>query len=79
MGGDSGSDSSSRPVKRASDFSLSNLADINENGEITPVSQVVVGNGDCDNEDGNLTHDEIDKIECGKSCEGVEDRNNLFD
>ena len=65
-------------MKRASDFSLSNVADINENGEITPVSQLVVGN-DGDNEDGNLTNDEIDKIECGKSCEGVEDRNNLFD
>lgn len=69
---DSGSDSSSKPIKRASDFSLSNIADVNDRGEITPLRQI-------GEDDGNLTNDEIDQIECGKSCEGVEDRNNMFD
>lgn len=55
---------------RASDFSLSNDAVVNpDNGEITPLMK----------EDGNITNDDIDQIECGKSCEGVDERNNPFD
>lgn len=64
-------------MKRDSDFSLSNFGNRNANGEITPVSQLVVENVDMG--DANLSNDDIDKIECGKSCEGVEDRNNIFD
>lgn len=53
----------------ASDFSLSYAADVNlNNGEITPLR----------NEDGNLTADDI-VIECGKSSEGVGERNNPFE
>ena len=56
--------------RRTSDFSLSNAADVNpDNGEITPLKQ----------EDGNITNDDIDQIECGQSCEGVDERNNPFD
>ena len=58
------SSSSGELQGRDSNFSLSNAADINfKNHQVTPLK-----------EDGN-----IDAIECGKSSEGVSERNNPFE
>lgn len=58
-------------MNRASNFSLSNAADVNpDNGEITPLRTVT--------EIANLTNDDI-MIESGSSDGGVCDRNNPFE